>query len=49
MGEWEVYKEAGAFEKGEMRKNCKNCDHYESEEIPAKEPNMDPDGWTPVN
>jgi len=48
LGEWETYKEATASEKGEMRKECADCDYYESQEIPAKEPNMDPNGWTPV-
>ena len=48
FGDWYIYLDATASAKGERRRDCKNCAHYDSEPIPAKESNMDPDGWTPV-
>ena len=48
LGEWYVFKPSTVSEQGEKRQDCKRCDHYEKEIIPAKESNMDPNGWTPV-
>lgn len=33
MGDWYVYAVPTFYEKGEERKSCANCDHYESREI----------------
>ncbi len=37
FGEWETVIEATSTTPGEERRSCKNCDHYESHEIPIKE------------
>ena len=37
-GEWYVSKEPTYTEKGEERRDCKNCDHYETREVPEKVP-----------
>lgn len=36
FGEWETVTEPTAIEPGEERRDCKNCDTYETQEIPAK-------------
>lgn len=35
-GEWTTFKPATTTEKGESRRNCKNCTEFESKEIPVK-------------
>ena len=35
FGEWYVYAEPTAKEAGEERRDCENCEHYESREVPA--------------
>ncbi len=37
FGDWETITEATSTTPGEERRECKNCDHYESREIPVKE------------
>ena len=37
FGDWETVTEATFTTPGEERRECKNCDHYESREIPMKE------------
>ena len=37
FGDWETVTEATSTTPGEERRECKNCDHYESREIPVKE------------
>ena len=43
--DWYVFMPAGPATKGEERRDCKNCDQYESRETEPTE-NIDPDGWT---
>ena len=37
FGDWKTVTEATFTTPGEERRECKNCDHYESREIPVKE------------